>query len=385
MSSLRTNSRRASAEQHDPYEDDEGVRSLLSRTRSQEVNVAESIAVQDLVAVESHLTLHDEEPDSTNKWPKGIKYLILLCAFLTSLSFGTTQVPLLYAFRLMTCDAYYDSHPEETTSATQQISSANVSTSLLSYALAAGEHIVTAKVEGGPDRCSIHAIESSTALSVSLLGASTTVFGLANLFLTGGLIKRIGIKPTLLINVFFPAVRLLIQNVGVEVWGTTGIIIVQSSQIITILGGPSGYILTLNTFITEVTEYEGRTAWLGRLMGSMMVGGALGFLVGGVVAEAFDIKAPFRLALALFIIASIYAAIFLPRVAAAEAKTKDLNSTTGKKNKQGALAQFFGPLFVFAPRKYVRRDGIIQTEYGAFLLAWGVFLGILATGVIIPL
>ena len=267
MSSLRTNSRRASAEQHDPYEDDEGVQSLLSRTRSQEVNVAESVAIQDVLTIESELTLHDDEPISTSIGPRGTKYLVLLCGFLTSLSFGTTQVPLLYAFRLMTCDAYYDEHPGEATSAVQQSWSGTASSSLISYVLAAGEHFISPKAEDGLDRCSIHAIESSTALSVSLLGASTTVFGLANLFLTGGLIKRIGIKPTLLINVFFPAMRLLIQNVGIEVWGKAGIIIVQCSQIITILGGPSGYILTLNTFITEATEYEGRTAWLGRLQG----------------------------------------------------------------------------------------------------------------------
>ena len=110
-----------------------------------------------------------------------------------------------------------------------------------------------------------------------------------------------------------------------------------------------------------------------------MVGSALGFLLGGVVAEAFDIKAPFRLTLALFLTSCAYAAVFLPRVAPADTKINDPNSASGKK-KTTALAQFFGPLFVFAPRKYIRKDGVIQTEYGAFLLAWGVFLGVLATG-----
>ena len=110
-----------------------------------------------------------------------------------------------------------------------------------------------------------------------------------------------------------------------------------------------------------------------------MLGSALGFLLGGLIAEAFDIKAPFRLSLALFLVSCAYTAIFLPRIAPAGAKINDPDSAPGKK-KSTALAQFFGPLFVFAPRKYIRRDGVVQTEYGAFLLAWGVFLGILATG-----
>ena len=53
-------------------------------------------------------------------------------------------------------------------------------------------------------------------------------------------------------------------------------------------------------------------------------------------------------------------------------------STSVKKKR--TFSKFFGPLAVFAPRKFIGRDGVIRTEYGAFLLAWGVFLGILATG-----
>lgn len=69
---------------------------------------------------------------------------ILLCAFLVSLSFSFTQVPILYVFRLMTCDEYYKVHPP---------------------------------FSGSEDRCAVNAIESSTARSLSLLGVSTTMFG----------------------------------------------------------------------------------------------------------------------------------------------------------------------------------------------------------------
>ena len=324
----------------------------------------------------------DKIDPAATPWPRSLRYLVLLCAFLTSLSFGVTQVPLLYVFRLMTCDAYYEQleHLAPVPNPIAQSAPGGATSSILSYALAPVVYSAGAGNDGDSDRCSIRAIESSTALSISLLGASTTVFGLLNLFLTGSLIKRIGVKPTLLIQVFFPAIRLLVQNVGVEVWGDRGIIIIQCSQIVSIVGGPSGYLLVLNTFITEVVEYEGRTAALGRLTGSMMFGSAVGFLLGGVVAEVFGIKAPFRLTLMLFLSGCAYVVVFLPNIPPSEAKVADTGSISGKKKRRRSVSKFFGPLAVFAPRKFIGMDGVVRTEYGAFLLAWGVFLGILATG-----
>jgi MFS family permease len=336
--------------------------------------MTESIAIQESLPPErpkrpSGVGDEAEEPS----WPHSIRYLVLLCAFLTSLSFGVTQVPLLYVFRLMTCDAYYNHHPSPS-SASPSLQGPHW-LNIFAYTFSSSNNN-----ENTPDRCSIHPIESSTALSVSLLGASTTVFGLLNLFLTGSLIKRIGLKPTLVIQVFFPALRLLVQNIGVEVWGSTGIIIIQCSQIVSIIGGPSGYLLVLNTFITEVVEYEGRTAALGRLTGAMMFGSAIGFLLGGVVAEAFGIKAPFRLTFILFLSACAYVALFLPHIPPATKEMDERGSGNGSKSKKKGARRFLGPLAVFAPRKFIGRDGVVRTEYGAFLLAWGVFLGILATG-----
>lgn len=363
-----TVNRRPSTETQDDDLHDADALSLI-RTRSQEPSAVESIAIQDPPELKSAT---DQVADPSKEWPKSTRYLVLLCAFITSLTFGVTQVPLLYVFRLMTCDAYYDEHPSQVNprllSATEPI---------LSFAFAQINHLGGIKSETG-DRCSIHPIESSTALSISLLGASTTVFGIMNLFLTGSLIKRIGVKPTLIIQAFFPALRLLVQNVGVEVWGSIGIIIVQCSQIVSIIGGPSGYILCLNTFVTEIVEYEGRTAALGRLTGSMMFGSALGFLLGGVVAEMFGIKAPFRLTLMLFLASCAYVAIFLPHISPTKRKAEASGLECQKKYR--TASKLLGPLSVFAPRKFIGRDGVIQTEYGAFLLAWGVFLGILATG-----
>ncbi|EXJ81590.1 hypothetical protein A1O1_07654 [Capronia coronata CBS 617.96] len=384
MADHQSDSRRTSSDHHQVQRQDlDDTTSLfLSRTRSQEdIAFVENIAVQDPLADESKSLAGDDGNDaSATVWPRSVMYLVLLSAFLTSLSFGVTQVPLLYVFRLMTCDAYYKSHPSRGPSPIADSALTGSTGLVFSYMLAATEVGSTGVLaQDATDKCSIHAIESSTALSISLLGASTTLFGLLNLFLTGALIKRIGLKTTLIIQVFFPALRLLVQNVGVEVWGSAGIIIIQCSQIVSIIGGPSGYILVLNTFITEIVEHEGRTAALGRLMGSMMFGSALGFLLGGVVAEAFGIKAPFRLTLTLFLISCAYVFLFLPHIPPAKTRESEGALAEGG-NAKTSLSRFFGPLTVFAPRKYIGRDGVVRTEYGALLLAWGVFLGILATG-----
>ncbi|EXJ65346.1 hypothetical protein A1O7_01687 [Cladophialophora yegresii CBS 114405] len=379
MAGRHTGGRRRSST-HQRHGDEDGTAPLLlSRTRSlEDISVAESVAVQEIAPED------DDGPEApAGRWPRSVPYLLLLCAFLTSLSFGVTQVPLLYVFRLMTCDAYYKDHPSRVLEDAQYSESKTI-TSIFWRALVALSPVSTFEAPGTPDRCSIRPIESSTAMSVSLLGASTTVFGTANLFLTGTLIKRIGVKPTLMTQILFPAVRLVVQNVGVEVWGSTGIIIIQLSQIFTVIGGPSGYLLALNTFITEVVDYEERTAALGRLTGSMFFGSAMGFLLGGIAGESFGIKAPFRLTLVLFLLVCVYVFIFLPHIPPAEKIEDDADSMKAKKGTS-AIGKFFGPLTVFAPRKFITRDGVVRREYGAFLLAWGVYLGILATGYLVTL
>lgn len=338
---------------------------MLTKSRSHDLGNVENMAVQQ---PEEHKQSDEPISGQTRKWPASTRYLVLLTAFITSLSFGVTQVPLLYVFRLMVCDAYFHDRANEP-------SNKNIG---LLEAYYGASTLIQNGTSNASDRCSIHPIEASTAVQISILGASTTIFGILNLFWTGALIKRIGVKRTLMIQVFFPAVRLFIQNIGVEVWGSLGIIIVQCSQIVSIIGGPSGYLLALNTFITEVVDHEGRTAALGRLTGAMMFGSASGFLLGGVVAEAFGIKAPFRLTFALFSLATLYAGVCLPYIAPVEDKD---DAAAAKQGRMAAMAsKFTGPLSVFAPKDFILSDGTIQKQWGAFLLAWGVFLGILATG-----
>lgn len=240
----------------------------------------------------------------------------------------------------MTCDAYYEIHPEPAP---------------------------------GTDRCDNHEIEAATALSVSLLGSSTTVFGVMNLFVTGWTIKKLGIKSALAIQVFWPAVRLLVQNIGVMTGSNAGILIIQCSQIITIIGGPAGYLLALNSFVTDVVEPSDRTGALGKLQGCTMFGTAAGYLAGGLISESFGILAPFRVTLSLFLLCCVYVLLFLPWLP----PTATSSSPASK-----GITRFFGPLKIFAPQRWVLTDGRIKKEHGAILLGIGVFLGTLATGYI---
>ncbi|KAF1966508.1 MFS general substrate transporter [Bimuria novae-zelandiae CBS 107.79] len=265
----------------------------------------------------------------------------LITAFVTSLSFGVTQVPILYIFRVMACDAYYTEH----------------------------------NVRNPPqDRCALRQIESRTAREVAIIGMSTTLFGVANLLVATWCIKKLGVKRALLIQIFWPAVRLAIQNWGAMTGGSRGILIMQASQIITIVGGPNGYVLALNSFITDVVKPNERTGALGQIQGCMMMGSAVGFLVGGLVGDAFGILAPFRMTLLLFLLCCVYVAIALPAIPIEEKDAADA------KEKPAGLMRFFGPLRIFAPQKWTLRNGRTSRQYGALMLGIGVFLAILATG-----
>ncbi|KAI7280393.1 hypothetical protein KC345_g4787 [Hortaea werneckii] len=280
-------------------------------------------------------------------WSKSVVYRVLLTGFLVSLSFGVTQVPLIYVFGVMTCDEYYKSHPDAGLSLLQEPGL-------------------------GHNRCQIHAIEASTARSVALLGTSTTLFGVINLFFTGWTMKAFGVKKALMLTVFFPAVRLAVQNIGVEAGANLGILIVQCSQMITVVGGPVGYLLALNSLATEVVEPAERTGTLGRLSGCAMFGTAIGYLAGGLIGDYLGIIWPFRVTLALFILCCIYIQLCLPEIHNKEVEAKASKS----------LSSFFDPIKMFAPQKFIRPNGRVYKEYGVFFLGFGTFLGVLATSYI---
>ncbi|OAA59572.1 Major facilitator superfamily domain, general substrate transporter [Niveomyces insectorum RCEF 264] len=244
---------------------------------------------------------------------------VLLAGFIISLSFSFTQVSIFYVFRLMECDVYYDHHPPFT---------------------------------GVGDRCSRNEIAAGTATQFSILGMSTTFCGTWNLFVSGHQVKKWGPRAALILQTSIPAVRVATQIVGVVAGGQAGIWIIQLTQVITVLGGPAGYILVVNTIAGEVVPPIERTALFGKLQGCIMLGLAIGFLLGGLVGDTFGIIRPFQVAFFLFCFASVYAR---------------------------GLAGFFQPLKVLAPQSIRLSTGRVARHYGVFFLCSGVFLG-LATG-----
>lgn len=81
-----------------------------------------------------------------------------------------------------------------------------------------------------------------------------------------------------MIQTFVPALRVLAQILGVVAGKRTGILIIQGTQLVTIIGGPAGYILITNIIASELVEPSRRTVVFGRLHGSIMLGGSIGYL-----------------------------------------------------------------------------------------------------------
>jgi hypothetical protein len=89
-------------------------------------------------------------------------------------------------------------------------------------------------------RCDIRAVDTATAMQVSIIGITNTLTGVFNLFVAGWLIKRHGPWLALLVQTVFSMVRIGANIVGVVVGSRAGIITMQLSQFIGIFGRPGG-------------------------------------------------------------------------------------------------------------------------------------------------
>ncbi|KAI0127390.1 hypothetical protein BJ170DRAFT_625194 [Xylariales sp. AK1849] len=265
---------------------------------------------------------------------------VVLAGFLISLSFSVTQVPLFYLFHIMECDVFYSKNPP---------------------------------FEGIGDRCNRNEIAAGTATQFSIVGMSTSLCGTFNLFVTGWMIKRYGPRFALVLQTVIPAIRVALQCLGVQAGGQAGIIIIQTTQLVTILGGPAGYILVVNTFAGEIVKPMERTAMFGRLQGSIMLGTALGLWMGGMIGGRFGILSPFTTAFCLFCCASLYAGLAMPYISPE-------SMTDGKNNGAKGVSGFFAPLKVLAPQHLRLQNGSSAKHYGVLFLCCGIFLGVLATG-----
>ncbi|KAI1770662.1 major facilitator superfamily domain-containing protein [Hypoxylon cercidicola] len=264
---------------------------------------------------------------------------ILLAGFMMSFTLGITQVPIIYVFRLMECDIFYTHNPP---------------------------------FDGSGDRCNRREINAGTATQVSILGMSTSFSGVFNLFICGYFIKLWGPRWAFVSQTTLLGIRVSSQVFGVTFGGRTGEIIFQAFQAIGIIGGPRGFQLVLNTAVSELVAAKDRTAVFGRLQGSTMLGTAFGYLLGGILGDIYNIRRPFETAFFLYVVCTIYGALFLP--------TRTGNETTNQKKSSRGISEFFAPIKVIASHKYRLESGKVVKVYSLVFLALGIFLGVFASG-----
>ncbi|KAK4183729.1 hypothetical protein QBC35DRAFT_542352 [Podospora australis] len=332
---------------------------LLSESASSSTDTADSDVssnTNDNVTSDSSLSDgtgdHDDAIDKNKKlssWTKlrkafalGVEHQILLTAFLITLSFSFTQVPILYVFHLMECDAYY----------------------------ADPRHPPYNGPPGG--RCDRNEIAAGMAQQFSILGMSTTFFGTINLFVSGWTAKRIGPKRALMVQTFVPGIRVATQILGVMAGGKKGMLIIQLTQIITIIGGPAGYLLIMNIIAGEAVAPLRRTAVFGMLQGCIMLGQGLGYLTGGMIGDNFGIRRPFEVAFCSFMLVTCFVAFTVPHI--------DADTLNNGEKKPKGISQFFTPLRILIPQRVLSPNGTAKKHYGVTILCAGIFLAVLATG-----
>ncbi|CAK5269011.1 unnamed protein product [Mycena citricolor] len=260
---------------------------------------------------------------------------VLFATMLLSMTFWFTATPLLYVYRVFACDEYYESHPP---------------------------------FEGEGDRCAIADIERTAAKDIGLMVSLSAFSGMANLLLTTWQIRHWGLRSAIVQQTFWPALRNLTQIYSTFLGGRAGITILQTTQLITILGGGQGYMLSANSYIAELVAPEERTAAFGVVQGIMMLGSALAYIGGGLAYDV-NISAPFQLTFFLLVGSTLYTAIFLPDIRPETAASED--------NKSGkSWLAFLDSAAVFGPWKYEGKTGRF---WGVTLLGIGSFASVLAT------
>ncbi|KAI1258205.1 hypothetical protein MGN70_001254 [Eutypa lata] len=228
--------------------------------------------------------------------------------------------------------------------------------------------------DGPGDRCRRNEIDSASAAQIAIMGSVSVAFSISNLFVAGWQMRTIGPKRALALQTFFPTIRVIVQASSLLVGAKAGIIMMQASQAITVLGGPAGYILILNTIIAEITEPAARTGMFGILQGSIMVGVAMGYFVGGSLGDNYGLIRPFELAAISLSCCCVYVLLCIPYI------DPKILSNEKKEAKPRGILGFLGPLRAMAPQLLRLQDGRIVRHFGVLFLALGIFMGVLATG-----
>lgn len=197
--------------------------------------------------------------DTGRRWFGPVRR-VYFTSFLIASAFAFTQTSLMYAFRLMTCAEYYKSH-----------------------------------TYGGPvggDRCKVSVIEADTARNIALMSSSTTFFStcshrpedtanlaaIINVFVVGWEIQHSGVKMAMFTQTAWAAVRNLTQIYAQYVGAGRGVMIIQITQFLNVLGSGGGYQLAGNAYIAAMASEEDRTGMFGVLSGMSMLGNSVGML-----------------------------------------------------------------------------------------------------------
>ncbi|KAJ7458488.1 hypothetical protein FB451DRAFT_1097610, partial [Mycena latifolia] len=272
---------------------------------------------------------------------------VLLTTFLLSTTFAFTATPLFYAYRIFNCQEYYEdpAHPP---------------------------------YEGTSDACALPAIETGTAKDITVMVTLTTFSGTLNLIVTTWQIKDWGLRKAIIHQTFWPALRNLTQIYATLIGGRLGITIMQSTQLITILGGGAGYLLSANSYMAEVVEPEERTAAFGVLAGIAMLGVANGYICGGLSNDFIGLSAPFEITFCLLVGSTLFTAFCLPYIPPGgfpDTKT-DANAPAANSKDKESLFAFLHCLRIFLPARYADGSGRF---WGLPLLAFGAFWSVMAT------
>ncbi|KAJ7074854.1 hypothetical protein B0H15DRAFT_917440 [Mycena belliarum] len=266
---------------------------------------------------------------------------VLLATFLLSTTFMFTATPIYYAYRVFNCQEYYKdpAHPP---------------------------------YEGSGDACAVSAIETGTARDITVMVTLTTFSATLNLIVTTWQIKNWGLRKAIVNQTFWPALRNLTQIYATLVGGRQGIRTMQLTQLITILGGGAGYMLSSNSYMAEVVAPAERTAAFGVLQGVAMLGVANGYIWGGLSNDFFGLSAPFEITFCLLVASTLFTALCLPYIPPGGYPTKPT-----LKDDADSVFAFLHCLRVFLPARYA--DGRTARFWGRPLLAFGAFWSVMAT------
>lgn len=178
-----------------------------------------------------------------------------------------------------------------------------------------------------------------------------------------------------MVNLLFAILRLSMQAVCIDISAGTGLMLLHVSQLLTTLGGTAGSTLILNTLLVNLLEPTVRISALGKLAGVTMLGNALGYQLGGSLADYLGQRAPFVIAAATLGVSQIFVYLCLPR--------NDLSSSSNQSNSsldQAHLDQgYWSLLGLLAPRSLRLQDGKLVRYYGVMLLTIGFAAVVFAT------